>query len=121
VFTSPRTQLGLSFALGNQDGDQNNSAIWSTLSYRRYFLVRGSTALGYDASFGLMRFKDGVAELGTRTNFTEQLGVTLDYGLSSNSSLTLEYLFSHTSNAGIRLPNVGINASMLALGYSWFR
>ncbi|MHB9035674.1 MAG: acyloxyacyl hydrolase [Armatimonadota bacterium] len=121
VFTSPRTQLSLSLACSDQNGEQDNSAIWSTVSYRRYFLVRGSTALGYDMSFGLMRFKEGMAELGTKTNFTEQLGLTLEYGLNPGSSLTLEYLFSHTSNGGIRLPNIGINASMVALGYSWFR
>ncbi|MEN6415221.1 MAG: acyloxyacyl hydrolase [Armatimonadota bacterium] len=123
VFTSSRTQLGFSLGYGDMDGDrdQDNGALWSTINYRRYFLVRGRTALGYDASFGVMHFNDRVSELGTKTNFTEQLGLTFEYGLNEDSSFTLEYVFSHASNAGIKLPNLGINASMVAVGYSWFR
>lgn len=119
VYTSPRTQIAYSLALGEQQGD-NNSAAWTTISYRRNFMVRGSTSLGWDFNFGAVHFKDHVSELGTKTNFTEQLGLTFEHGITSDSAITVEYVFSHASNAGIKLPNLGINASMIAVGYSWY-
>lgn len=121
VFTSPRTQLAVDLASGFQRDEPNNTAVWVTTSYRRYFAVRGSTALGYDFNFGILRMNKGVPELGTRTNFTEQLGLVLQHGVTEDSAWTLEYKFSHVSNAGIKLPNVGINASMFSAGYSWYR
>ncbi|MEN6356755.1 MAG: acyloxyacyl hydrolase [Armatimonadota bacterium] len=122
IFTSPRTQLAANLSYGDLQGSSSdNSALWTTGSYRRYFLVRGQSALGYDFSIGIMHFKDSIAQQGTRTNFTEQLGLTFQHSTSSNSAFTIEYVFSHTSNAGIKLPNLGVNASMIALGYSWFR
>lgn len=120
AFTSPRTQLALEFTTGIQKEDPNNRATWATTNYRRYFMVRGSTAVGYDISFGLLRLSHGVPELGTRINFTEQMGIVLQQGTGENSAWTLEYKFSHISNAGVRLPNIGINASIISLGYSWY-
>lgn len=119
VFTSPRAQLSFSLAVGDQRGE-DNAAAWTTVGYRRNFMVRGSTSLGWDFNFGIVRFKDHVAELGTKTNFTEQLGLTFEHAVSDGSAISLEYVFSHVSNAGIKLPNIGINASMVAIGYSWF-
>ena len=121
VFTSPRTQLALDAATGINNGGANNCAFWATGGYRRYFLMRGATAVGWEFNFGAMRLSHKVSELGTRTNFTEQLGVVFERGVSENSALTLEYRFSHISNAGIKLPNVGINTSAVSLGYSWYR
>ncbi|MCL5104476.1 MAG: acyloxyacyl hydrolase [Armatimonadetes bacterium] len=121
VFTSPRTQLAFDLTAGNTEGQMDNSAFWATTSYRRYFIVRGSTAVGFDLNFGLLRMRNPVSELGTRTNFTEQIGLVLQHGVTPSTALTLEYKFSHISNGGIRLPNVGINASMVSLGYSWYR
>jgi hypothetical protein len=122
VFTSPRTQLAVNLGYGDLQGDSSdNSALWTTGSYRRYFLARGQTALAYDFNIGIMRFEDHISELGTRTNFTEQLGLVYQHSTGTNSAFTIEYVFSHTSNAGIKLPNLGVNASIVALGYSWFR
>ncbi|MCE5323320.1 acyloxyacyl hydrolase [bacterium] len=121
VFTSPRTQLAVNLGYGNMEGDDDNSALWTTGSYRRYFLVRGQTALAYDFNIGILHFGDHISEQGTRTNFTEQLGLVLQHSTETSSAYTIEYVFSHTSNAGIKLPNLGVNASIVALGYSWFR
>lgn len=121
VFTSPKTQLAFDLTAGNTEGQMDNSAFWATTSYRRYFIVRGSTAVGFDFNFGLIQMRKPVSELGTRTNFTEQIGFVFQHGVGPSSAITLEYKFSHISNAGIKLPNVGINASMISLGYSWYR
>jgi len=121
VFTSPRTQLALDAATGINRGAANNCTFWATTGYRRYFLVRGSMAVGWEFNFGAMRLSHKINELGTRTNFTEQLGIVFERGISANSALTFEYRFSHVSNAGIKLPNVGINTSAVSVGYSWYR
>jgi len=121
VFTSPRTQVGFCLSLGKQEGDIDNSAVYTTISYRRYFMVRGNTAIGYDMSFGLMHMDHNTKELGTTTNFHEQLGLTFQHATSDSTAFTMEYVFSHTSNAGIKLPNIGVNTSMIAIGYSWFK
>jgi hypothetical protein len=121
LFTSPRTQLAINLGYGDLDGSSDNSALWTTGSYRKYFMARGRTALAYDFNIGIMRFSDHISELGTRTNFTEQLGLVFQRSTGPCSALTIEYVFSHTSNAGIKLPNLGVNASIVALGYSWFR
>ena len=100
VFTSPRTQLALDLTAGNTEGKMNNSALWATTSYRRYFIIRGSTAVGFDFNFGLLRLRRHISELGTRTNFTEQIGLVLQHAVSPSTAMTLEYKFSHISNGG---------------------
>ena len=121
VFTSPRTQLAFDAATGIYKGGANNCAFWATTGYRRYFLMRGSTAVSWEFNLGAMRLSHRVSELGTRTNFTEQLGIVFERGTSEDSALTIEYRFSHISNAGIKLPNIGINTSAVSMGYSWYR
>ncbi|MCX6345896.1 MAG: acyloxyacyl hydrolase [Armatimonadetes bacterium] len=118
VFTSPRTQLALDVSRGINQSNQENKSVWGTVSYRRYFMVRGSTALGYDLNMGMLRYEKGVKSLGTRINFTEQIGLVFQHGITENSAISLDYKFSHVSNAGVRLPNIGINTSMMSVGYS---
>jgi len=119
-FTSPRNQWTLDVSVGSQTAGQDNSAVWVTATRRHLFLVRGRTAVSWDVSLGIIRFRDEVPSQATRTNFTEQLGLTLQYGITESTALDLGYAFSHISNAGIRLPNLGINASVLSVGWSWF-
>jgi hypothetical protein len=119
-YLSPRNEVIVDLAVGKQNTGQRNSAIWLTGTYRYVFVTRGSTALSVDASFGIFRLRDAVDTLGTRTNFTEQLGLSFQYATGPRSAVTLEYKFSHISNGGIRLPNIGINASMLSVGHSWY-
>ncbi len=119
-FLSPRDQALLDVSAGTQNTGQSNSAVWATATYRHLFLVRGSTAVSWDLSIGALRMRDQVSELGTKTNFTEQLGIALQYATGPSTALNLEYKFSHISNAGIRLPNIGINASIVSVGWSWY-
>ena len=59
--------------------------------------------------------------VGTKINFTEQVGLTWQVATGTSSAFTLEYRFCHISNAGLKTPNVGMNVSALSLGYSWYR
>lgn len=121
VFTSPRTQLGFDAATGINNKGLNNCAFWATVGYRRYLLMRGRDAIGAELDLGLMRLSHRVSELGTRANFTEQIGIVFQRATGPKSAVTLEYRFSHISNAGIKLPNIGINTSAVSVGYSWYR
>lgn len=119
-FTSPRNEVALDISAGKLDASQSNSALWVTTTFRQLFLVRGSTAASWDVSFGIMHLQERVSSLGTKTNFTEQLGFTLQYATGPATSINIEYKFYHVSNGGIRLPNIGINASLVSVGHSWY-
>lgn len=120
-FTSPTTQTALELSAGKQFSEQDNTAVSIVGAYRKYFIRRGNTAVGYDFAFGFTHFNEYVQELGTKTNFTEQVGITFQHATSKDSAFTMEYRFIHVSNAGIKLPNIGINSSFVTLGYSWYR
>ena len=120
-FTSPRTQGALEFSAGRHVKGQENFSVSSTLGYRRYFMVKGSTALAYDLGVGLIRMKDEIDGMGTKINFTEQVGLTWQVATGTSSAFTLEYRFCHISNAELKMPNVGMNVSALSLGYSWYK
>ena len=119
--TSPRTQIALEASVGKHFKNADRVALSAVFGYRRYFLVRGSMAVGYDLAIGLIYMDSRVDELATRTNFTEQVGLVLQVGTGRNSALTMSYRFSHVSNAGITLPNIGLNTSVLSVGYTYYR
>ncbi len=119
-FVSPKNEVALDISAGKLDASQINSAVWVTMTFRQLFLVRGSTAISWDASFGIMYLQKRVSSLGTKTNFTEQLGLTLQYATGPTTAISIEYKFYHASNGGIKLPNIGINASVASAGYSWY-
>jgi hypothetical protein len=87
---------------------------------RHYFHLQGDTAFGYDLAFGGIRLENAVQGLATRVNFTEQAGLVLQRKMGRNSAISIQYRFSHCSNGGIKKPNVGINASVLSIGWSMF-
>jgi hypothetical protein len=119
--TSHTTELGATLSFEKPCSGADNSAMSAAGSYRRRFLVRGSTALAYDFTFGITQLANRLSSLGSTTNFTTQLGLAFQHGVGPRSAISLEYKFSHTSNGGIKLPNLGINASILSIGYSWYR
>lgn len=119
-FTSPTTQLAVRLVNGRTHSFDKQAGVSVAGDYRRYFAIRGDTAIGYDLSFGLSYFAGGFTDQGTRFNFTEQVGLLVTRSIDEDTSLSLEYCFSHTSNAGIKLPNVGLNAGIFVLSYSWY-
>lgn len=120
-FNSPRDEYAIDFAYEHLNGEADTSSLSGTIGYRRYFLQRGSTALAYDFGMGLTWFDGKFGLLGTKTNFTEFVGVTFQHAIGPASALNIEYRFSHTSNAGTATPNLGVNASSVAVGVAWYR
>lgn len=120
-FTSPRTVVGYEFSVGSQLEDGDNLIFTGLLTYRRNFLVREKTSLGYDLGIGASYLTEYVEGHSTKANFTEQVGLTLQIATSSSSAFMLEYRFSHISNANLKRPNRGVNASTISIGYAWYR
>ena len=119
-FTSPRAEIAGEIAAARQNGEPENRG-WSASACARYYVsIRGSTAVACDLSMGFSRFERRLTSQSTRINFTEQLGVAVQYATGPRSAITLEYKFSHNSNAGLKIPNLGINASIVSLGWSWY-
>ncbi len=119
-FASRRDELGAELSYERIGGDENKNSVAATFAYRRYFLKRGSTALGFDAGIGGRWYDGKIRLLGTESNFTEFVGFTFQHGLGPSSALSVEYRFNHTSNAGTSYPNTGVNASSIGVGVSWY-
>ncbi len=120
-FASSRTEYAGELSYGEEVTGTDNHGLTLAGTVRHYFCRRGSTALAWDFTIGMMRCERPIiSQQSTRTNFTEQIGLALQYGTGPESALTVEYKFSHTSNAGLRLPNLGVNTSSVSLGYSWY-
>ncbi|MCE5199563.1 MAG: acyloxyacyl hydrolase [Armatimonadota bacterium] len=120
TFVSRESQLGYNIG-GGVDTVDDGSTIWGNADYRHYFIRRGSTAFAWNFRFGFMYFPNGVEELGGNLNFNEQFGITFQQAVTSSSAITFDCSFSHTSNAGLADPNLGVNATFFSLGYSWFK
>jgi len=120
-YTTPRSQIAFELNAGEELYNQYGWAVSSVVSHRQNFLVHGGTALGYGLGFGLVDFFNGVPELGSKLNFTEQLCLTFQYATSHDSALTIEYQFNHASNAGLKLPNIGLNTNFFSIGHAWYR
>lgn len=119
-FLSPKSEGAVDIAYQRANTSGENFTVLGTASYRHYFLVHGGTAAGVDFSFGIARLNRPTSSLGTMTNFTEQLGLCFHQAIGPTSAITVEYKFSHTSNAGIKLPNIGVNASLISVGLSYY-
>jgi hypothetical protein len=117
---SPRVENLFDISYSQLTEERENSSLSLTVGHRRYFKVTPTTAFGIELNIGIMTMKHRVHEQGSGNNFTEQLGLVYDYVVSEKNTVSLEYIFSHISNAGIKLPNVGINTSIVSLGYNWY-
>jgi hypothetical protein len=120
-YASPTTEWAGELAIGRQTGGLDNYALSGIASYRHLFLVRGRAAVGFDIGVGLVQFRDMVKELGSRFNFTEQIGACFLFTTGPSSAFTAEYRFTHVSNAGLAEPNIGLNTSLVTIGHTWFR
>lgn len=52
--------------------------------------------------------------------FSDMVGVGLYYHLTERSAINVGYRFRHVSNAGMEMPNEGINSNFGVIGYSIF-
>jgi len=73
------------------------------------------------ASGGFLYFSQRVPNIvGTRFNFTADLGGGVDIRLKENRALTLGYKYYHISNAGRGIQNAGIDNNLFYVGYTFF-
>jgi hypothetical protein len=61
-----------------------------------------------------------IPEQSTELNFILTAGFGVSYFLTSQTALNVGYRFHHFSNAGTRIPNLGINSSLPLAGFSFF-
>lgn len=116
-FTSRRTSIGCELSASDQTNKGSNTAVSILMNYTRYFAVRGRFSADWKVGLGGMHMGDRVDGQATRNNFNEHLGVGIQYATDRDSAIRLDYTFYHASNAGIELPNLGINATVLKLGF----
>lgn len=120
-FTSPRTEVSYELVGGQQIKNLDGYSVAGLIGYRRYFAMHGGTAISYDLGIGAIHLGEKMDGLATRNNFTEYVGLTLQQAVGEAASINIEYRFSHISNAGTKKPNVGINSSVVMIGYSWYK
>lgn len=73
--------------------------------------------LGAGVSWG--DWSESTRELATVFEFILQFGAGLEYFLDNGTALNFNYRFWHLSNSNIKNPNIGINAHVFSLGYSF--
>lgn len=73
----------------------------------------------WEAECGLIYTSLETEEQATQWNFILQLGLGTYFSLKDDLKLDVGYRLRHYSNAGIELPNIGINHHMVVVGLSW--
>lgn len=68
---------------------------------------------------GLVYMTQHTQEQGSQFNFTEQLGLGIQYLLTQNIAFNLEYRRRHLSNASIEQPNKGIESNFILGGLTY--
>jgi len=120
-YRSPKTQFAYEICAGKQTKDMQSTMVSGMVTCRYYFARHGLTSLAVEGGVGFAILGDEVPGLATTTNFAETVGVSIQRATGPASALTLDYRFCHISNAGLKLPNIGVNASILSVGYSWYK
>lgn len=60
-------------------------------------------------------------EINGPTQFSPQGGPGIQYFFNPQRAFVVEYRFYHMSNGGLQGPNMGLNASMITMGFRWLR
>ena len=100
--------------------DVNEGVGLGGMLFFKYFQPFSDSLAGFiEAGAGPMYFGIDTYEQGDKGfNFNDEGGAGLQYTLSENQSLSLNYRLFHISNLGWRDNNGGINGNLVALGYS---
>lgn len=64
-------------------------------------------------------FFQGSAEISTAFEFILQTGGGVEYFFDNGTAINFNYRFWHLSNSNIKSPNVGLNAHVFSLGFSF--
>lgn len=87
----------------------------------RYSLATGTRWMPFfDAGIGVSATDIGHPDLGTTFEFNGQVGPGINYFWSKDSAFTVQYHFTHLSNADMRPPNQGINEHLFYVGMAWY-
>jgi hypothetical protein len=121
TFITDRQENILDLGIGMGVGSDARGLYTATYSNRRYVRVSEHTAWSVEFGEGLTKFEHQMPELATRVNFTTMLGLAYHHTVSSDSAMSVEYVFSHTSNGDTKQPNTGINIGTVLLGYSVYK
>lgn len=73
--------------------------------------------MGAGVSWG--DWSETTRELSTAFEFILQTGTGVEYFFDDGTALNFNYRFWHLSNSNIKSPNIGINAHIFSLGYSF--
>lgn len=88
----------------------------------KWNFTRSEHAIPYLELGGGVLFTDTEVPFGTSTvNFMTHGAVGLHLFVRPNQALTINTRFEHISNAGLAVPNPGINTVQFSAGWSWFR
>lgn len=71
------------------------------------------------AGFSWGDFNDGAVEISTKFEFILNAGAGVEFFLSENRSVALGYRLWHLSNSNIERPNIGLNAHVFTVGFSF--
>ncbi len=108
-------EAGLAFA----DRDDKFLLGWSPLMVQYKFLSpkrRWAPNILLGAGFSMTNWKDvAERELGSEFQFLLHAGAGLEY-FKKNGAYSINYRLFHVSNAGIQIPNIGLNAHVFSLG-----
>lgn len=119
-YISSKSQVGYSLMYGEQSNRGRNSGISTFIDYSQMVYTKPHFAISVDVGIGLMRFKDQVQGQGTRMNFNERAGFTMHWATGEKTALSLSAALYHASNAGLQLPNPGVNVGLVLLNHSWY-
>ncbi len=61
----------------------------------------------------------GTKEIATAFEFILQTGIGVEYFFANGTAMNIQYRYWHLSNANIKTPNIGINAHVISLGFSF--
>ncbi|MBM4244212.1 MAG: acyloxyacyl hydrolase [Deltaproteobacteria bacterium] len=75
----------------------------------------------FATNVGFVMFEERVPATGTKFNYTWDFGVGVQIFVRDDQALTLGYDWKHISNAYSGETNPGFDASILYVGYSYFR
>ncbi len=71
------------------------------------------------AGFSYGDFNDGAIEISTDFEFILNAGAGVEYFLEDNKSVSVGYRLWHLSNSNIESPNIGLNAHLMTVGFSF--
>ncbi len=71
------------------------------------------------AGFTYGDFDDGAVEISTDFEFVLNAGAGIEYFLEDNKSISVGYRLWHLSNSAIKTPNIGLNAHLFTVGFSF--